>query len=81
MPLRKQSRTLFKLEAACAGDVTKGVFRIKRASEREEGRMRLMNALIFAGAVTAASLILDYSRVDAQTGSTAANGPDIPSKA
>ena len=43
--------------------------------------MRLMNALIFAGAVTAASLILDYSRVDAQTRSTAENGPDIPSKA
>ena len=43
--------------------------------------MRLMNGLIFAGAVTAASLILTYSRVDAQTGSTAASGPDIPSKA
>ena len=43
--------------------------------------MRLMNALIFAGAVTAASSALNYSRVDAQTGSTAANGPDISSKA
>jgi hypothetical protein len=43
--------------------------------------MRLMSALIFAGAVTAASSILNCSRVDAQTGSTAANGPDISSKA
>jgi hypothetical protein len=43
--------------------------------------MRLMSALIFAGAVTAVSSILNYSRVDAQTGSTAANGPEISSKA
>jgi hypothetical protein len=78
MPLRKQSRILFKLEAACAGDVSN---RIKRASDKEESKMRLMSALIFAGAVTAASSILNYSRVDGQTGSTAANGPDISSKA
>jgi hypothetical protein len=43
--------------------------------------MRLMSALIIAGAVTAASSILNYSRVEAQTGARAANGADIPSKA
>jgi hypothetical protein len=39
-----------------------------------------MSALMFAGAVTAASSILNYSRVEAQTASTAANGADIASK-
>jgi hypothetical protein len=42
--------------------------------------MRLMRALIFAGAVASVSLILD-SRVNAQTSSTAAGGPDVSSKA
>jgi hypothetical protein len=37
--------------------------------------MRLMGALIFAGAITSVSSILNYSRVDAQTSSTAASGP------
>ena len=36
--------------------------------------MRLMGALIFAGAITSVSSILNYSRVDAQTSSTAASG-------
>ena len=36
--------------------------------------MRLMRALIFAGAITSVSSILNYSRVDAQTSSTA-SGP------
>jgi hypothetical protein len=43
--------------------------------------MRLMSALIFAGAVASVSSILNYSRVDAQTSSTAASGSDISSKA
>ena len=37
--------------------------------------MRLMSALIFAGAVASVLSILNYSRVDAQTSSTAASGP------
>jgi hypothetical protein len=37
--------------------------------------MRLMGALLFAGAITSVSSILNYSRVDAQTSSTAASGP------
>jgi hypothetical protein len=37
--------------------------------------MRLMGALIFAVAITSVSSILYYSRVDAQTSSTAASGP------
>jgi len=49
MPLRKRSKTLFKSEVACAGDVSKGVLRIKRASGKQ---MRLMGALIFSGALT-----------------------------
>ena len=36
--------------------------------------MRLMGALIFAGAITSVSSILNFSRVDAQTSSTAASG-------
>jgi len=52
MPLRKPSKTLFKLEVACAGDVSKGVLRIKRASGKQ---MRLMGALIFSGAITSVS--------------------------
>ena len=43
--------------------------------------MRLIGVLIFAGAVTSVSSILSYSRVDAQTRSTAASGPNISSKA
>ena len=43
--------------------------------------MRLMGALLFAGAVASISSILNYSRVDAQTGSTAASAPNISSKA
>src|SRR6478672_5535502 len=81
MPLRKPSKTLFKLEAACAGDVSKGVLRINRESDGEEGKMRLMATLIFAGVVTSISSILNYSSVDAQTSSTAASGPDISSRA
>jgi hypothetical protein len=40
-----------------------------------------MGALIVAGAVASISSILNYSRVDAQTGSTAAGAPDISSEA
>jgi hypothetical protein len=43
--------------------------------------MRLMGALLFAGAVASISSILNYSRVNAQTGSTAASAPNISSKA
>ena len=43
--------------------------------------MRLIGVLILAGAVTSVSSILSYSRVDAQTRSTAASGPNISSKA
>ena len=52
MPLRKPSKTLIKSEVACAGDVSKGVLRIKRASGKQ---MRLMGALIFSGAITSVS--------------------------
>jgi hypothetical protein len=41
MPLGKPSKTLFKLEVACAGDVSKGVLRIKRASGGEENKCDL----------------------------------------
>src|SRR5205823_1646750 len=78
MPLRKPSRTLFKLEAACVGDVSN---RVKRANDEEESNMRLMGVLIFAGAVASISSTLNCSRVHAQTGSTAAGAPDISSKA
>ena len=81
MPLRKPSKTLFKSEAACAADVSKGVLRLNHESDGEEGKMRLMGTLIFAGAVTSISSILNYASVDAQTSSTAASGPDISSKA
>jgi len=80
MPLRKPSRTLFKLEAACADDVSKGV-RLKRASDEEESKMRLKGALIFAGAVISVSSILNYSRANAQTSATTPNRADISSKA
>jgi hypothetical protein len=43
--------------------------------------MRLIGALIVAGAVASISSVLNYSHVEAQTGSTAAGGPDISSKA
>ena len=43
--------------------------------------MRLMGALIVAGAIASISSVLNYSHVDAQTGSTSATGPDISSKA
>jgi hypothetical protein len=43
--------------------------------------MRLTGVLIFAGAIASVSSILNYSRVDAQTNSTAASGPDASSKA
>ena len=36
--------------------------------------MRLTGALIFAGAIASVSSILNYSRVDAQTSSTARAG-------
>src|SRR5215467_3894543 len=54
---------------------------MKCASDGEKSKMRLMGALLFAGAVASVLLILDYSRVDAQTSSTAAGGPDVSSKA
>ena len=43
--------------------------------------MRLTGALIFAGAIASVSLILNNSRVDAQTNSTAASGKDALPKA
>jgi hypothetical protein len=42
--------------------------------------MRLTGALIFAGAIALVSLILNNSRVEAQTNSTAASGKDASSK-
>jgi hypothetical protein len=44
-------------------------------------QMRLAGVLIFAGAIASVSSILSYSRVDAQTNSTAASGRDASSKA
>ena len=43
--------------------------------------MRLMGALIFAGAIASVSSILNYSCVDTQTNATAASRPDASSKA
>jgi hypothetical protein len=43
--------------------------------------MQLMGRLIFAGAITSISSILNYASVDAQTSSTAATGQDISSRA